>query len=98
MIRYNLLVVLLIVTQTFALKAEFTISKVNGNYFPQLALNGSKIIGVPSDGLWSIATSWENKWPTSWHHASPIGMESSGNWQIVKGVIELPQGKFLIRD
>jgi len=96
--QYYLLMIMLSALQIFAQKTEFSITKANGNYFPQLTLNGSKIIGAPSDGLWSIATGWENRWPAKWHHASPVEMEYSGNWQIVKGEIELPQGKFLIRD
>ncbi len=79
---------------------------VNGNNFkltikdkqPVLMLNNQPFIHAPSDGLWSIATGWENEWPTDWKHASPTKFEQSGDWQILSGTMDLPQGQFFIRD
>ncbi len=68
------------------------------NNLPVFTLGNQNSIEVPDDGLWSIATKWENDWPAGWEHASPIKVEQSGDWQIVSGELELPQGKFLLRD
>jgi hypothetical protein len=77
---------------------QFNIAEQDGKQLPQLSVNGKTILSPPSEGLWSIATSWENSWPANWHHASPTSVEKSGEWQIVKGEIVLPQGKFKVRD
>jgi hypothetical protein len=77
---------------------QFAITDHDGKQLPQLSLNGKAILSPPIEGLWSIATSWENSWPANWHHASPTTKEQSGEWQIVKGEIVLPQGKFKVRD
>lgn len=66
--------------------------------FPAFILNESEIISVPDEGLWSIATAWENDWPTDWKHASPTKFETSGDWQILSGELKLPEGKFQLRD
>ncbi len=65
---------------------------------PVLKLGDQTIITPPPEGLWSIATSWENDWPTNWHHASPVKTEQSGDWQIVSGELALPQGIWKICD
>jgi hypothetical protein len=81
-------------SQTF----NFGIRDGSGKLAPNLSLNGKTIISAPSEGLWSIATAWENEWPAAWQHASPAKLELSGGWQIISGELALPQGIWKIRD
>ena len=68
------------------------------NLTPYIELDKQEIFNVPPEGLWSIATAWENEWPANWKHASPTKFEKSGDWEILSGRMELPEGHFLIRD
>jgi len=52
----------------------------------------------PNEGLWSVATGWEDGWPDGWRHANAVGVERVGDWTVVTGAIELPQGKLELRD
>lgn len=52
----------------------------------------------PEEGLWSVATAWKDGWPDGWRHANVAGVERVGDWTIVTGAIELPQGKLELRD
>lgn len=78
----------------FAQDIQFTVN----NLTPHFELDNQEIFNVPSEGLWSIATAWEKEWPANWKHANPSKFEQSGDWQILSGELELPQGHFLIRD
>jgi len=95
---FFLLFLLCVTSLVNAQKTEFAITNKNGVISPILSLNGKSILSPPKEGLWSIATTWKNSWPADWHHASPTTIEQSGEWQIVKGEIQLPQGIFKIRD
>lgn len=55
-------------------------------------------LSSPAEGLWSIATGWQDQWPTQWSHAKPQAVREFGDWSLVEGVIELPEGKWLLRD
>jgi len=65
---------------------------------PVITLNGKSFLTPPVEGLWSIATAWKNDWPADWKHASPTKVEQSGDWQILTGTLELPEGNFELRD
>lgn len=52
----------------------------------------------PEEGLWSVATAWKDGWPEGWRHANVVGVERVGDWTVVTGAIELPQGKLELRD
>lgn len=56
------------------------------------------LIGSPHEGLWSIATAWNNDRPDGWLHAKPNRVEASGEWTILHGELETPEGKWLLRD
>lgn len=63
-----------------------------------IALNGNTIVYAPAEGLWSVATDWQNDWMCDWHHASPERIEQVGQWSIVHGKIALEQGELVLRD
>ena len=56
------------------------------------------LLSSPSEGLWSIATSWENEWPSNWQHVHPDTILKDGKWTILRGTLNLAEGKFLLKD
>ena len=56
------------------------------------------LLSSPSEGLWSIATSWENEWPSKWQHVHPDTILKDGKWTILRGTLNLPEGTFLLND
>lgn len=67
-------------------------------YSPQISYEEQTLISPASEGLWSIATGWENDWMTDWNHANPTHIEYLDNWTILTGSIVLPEGEMLLRD
>jgi hypothetical protein len=65
---------------------------------PSVLLEEQELLSAPEEGLWSIATGWEDDWPSDWHHASPAELKTSGDWQVVTGELDLPQGKWILRE
>ncbi len=64
----------------------------------ELKLADRVAITSPQEGLWSVATAWENGWPAHWQHAHPTSITQSGDWQIASGTLTLPEGKLELRD
>eukprot|EP00731_Ephydatia_muelleri_P033008 g33008.t1 len=52
----------------------------------------------PKEGLWSIATGWENGWPSNWQHAQISEIKEVGEWKEVIGKLTLPEGDWLLKD
>jgi hypothetical protein len=52
----------------------------------------------PAEGLWSVATRWENDWPTDWKHGQVQTCERKGPWLLASGVVATEQGDWLVRD
>ena len=92
------LCLLIFSVDTFAQKTGFYLGKSGKCLIPAFYVDDKAVLSVPSEGVWSIATAWENKWPALWRHASPSQMEQSGDWQIVRGEIALPKGVMKLRD
>jgi hypothetical protein len=62
-------------------------------------LSGERVLlSSPPEGLWSIASDWRDGWPAEWRHAAPQHMEKSGEWTILSGRLEAPQGAWELRD
>jgi hypothetical protein len=76
------------------------ISIIHENKQIQIGIsNGGNINLVsPKEGLWSVATSWENDWPSNWHHIQPDTVYKDGKWTMVLGKLTLPEGVFLLKD
>lgn len=68
------------------------------NNRPEFSLSNQLIISAPEEGLWSIATGWENDWMTNWTHANPTEEVKSGEWTVLKGKMSFPEGDMLLRD
>ena len=56
------------------------------------------LLHSPEEGLWAVATGWENGWPADWTYSSPEKLLTSNDWTILHGRISLPQGDLLISD
>lgn len=52
----------------------------------------------PPEGLWSVASSWEDGWPGTWQHAQISKVESQPPWTLVYGELEMPGGVLRFRD
>ena len=71
---------------------EFTDGKI------ALTLNGNRVVTAPKEGLWSVATGWQNDWMCCYHYANPDHTEQVGEWSIAYGKIVLPEGELILRD
>lgn len=56
------------------------------------------LLESPSEGLWSVATAWQDSWPAAWRHARPDQVVHTADWTVVTGKLELPQGTLELRD
>ncbi|MBQ2007680.1 MAG: hypothetical protein II236_03285, partial [Alistipes sp.] len=68
------------------------------NSRPVISLGGRSVIEAPAEGLWSVATGWQQDWMCGWVHANPTSQEQSGEWTILKGSMQFEQGELLLRD
>ena len=76
--------------------AQFTILDANGQTRVAVRVDQAVVLASPEEGLWSIATDWENGWPSQWHHASPTKSYMSGRWTVLEGRISLSSGDWLV--
>lgn len=88
-----LLTSLLVVGITFCMAKKN--EKINPPSFP---ISSNKTLVPQPEGLWAIATGWQDDWMTGWKYANPTSEEQSGDWHILKGSIVLPQGEMKLRD
>lgn len=55
--------------------------------------------GFPEEGRWSVATDWQDGWPSAWHHANPASTtEGHEGWTLHHGSLQLHGGEMLLRD
>lgn len=87
--------VMLAILCCFDLSAQI---RLQDDHTPVLTVGEQVVIQAPAEGLWSVATQWENNWMSEWVHANPQTAMVSGDWTIVSGKIELEQGALLLRD
>lgn len=91
-----LTLLLLLFSASLFAQVEMKVNLDSGT--PAFLFKNETFISAPDEGLWSIATKWENDWPAGWTHASPTKIEKSGDWQILTGILSLSEGDFHIRD
>ena len=89
---FMLLVSFLVMTGSSYAQIAFTDNR------PVFGLDGETVITAPDEGLWSVATGWENDWMCSWAHADPQKVEKSGEWTVLSGKMSLAGGELLLRD
>ena len=64
----------------------------------QLISGGVAVLSSPPEGLWSIAVDWTGGKPTGWHHGHPEKSETVGEWTVLSGRVETPQGAWHVSD
>ncbi len=79
-------------------QTQFSVDKVNDNYRIALRSENEILLHSPDQGLWSVAMGWKEDWPDQWRHAHPSSQVTSGEWTILKGEIETPQGVWRLSD
>ncbi len=80
-------------------KTNFKVNETSGQkYGVEFTMNGETILQSPSEGLWSVATDWQNDWMSSWVHGSPTREESVNGWKILTGKMEIQGGEMSVRD
>ncbi|MGV8136089.1 MAG: hypothetical protein AB2L20_12825 [Mangrovibacterium sp.] len=82
----------------FGQEVNFKVNAQGKSYQPELWVSDQKLLFAPEEGLWSVAARWENNWPSGWKHVSPDRYETSGDWQILYGALDLGKGKLFFRD
>ena len=78
--------------------SQIKITEYDGNIIVNVTSPEGSLLHSPEEGLWAIATGWENGWPSLWKYSSPGERRISGEWTILKGRLSLPQGDWLISD
>ncbi|UCC96965.1 MAG: hypothetical protein JSW66_14105 [Phycisphaerales bacterium] len=68
------------------------------HYHVRIALDGRDVLTSPTEGLWSVATAWQEGWPAAWVHAKPTDIERAGDWTILRGTLETPAGAWKLSD
>ena len=69
-----LLTSLLVVGITFCMAKKN--EKINPLSFP---ISSNKTLVPQPEGLWAIATGWQDDWMTEWKYANPTSEEQSGD-------------------
>ena len=84
-----------------------SLSVTAGSIFAQIDLKDKRpvfkvqdktVVSAPEEGLWSVATGWENDWMCDWEHADPQKIEKVGEWTVLSGRMSLAAGDLLLRD
>ena len=79
--------------------AQTTLNIKKGeNFIPNFSYADKTLLETPKEGLWAIATGWENNWSTDWHYAQADSMLKVGDWTMLFGKIKLPTGTWYLRD
>lgn len=89
---------LLLISISFC-NAQTKLTVKKGEYYsPSFSFNNQTLVETPKEGLWAIATGWEDSWSTDWHYASADSMIKEGDWTILYGKLKLPTGSWKLRD
>ena len=67
-------------------------------YRISLVENGQTLLSSPPEGLWSIAFDWQDDWPSDWRHAQATEYKRFGDWHILKGQLNMPNGEWRLAD
>lgn len=59
----------LLITTVLLLNGLFIQSQLKiSNKIPEFILGNQTILVSPTEGLWSVATGWEDNWMSGWRH------------------------------
>jgi len=80
------------------LNADLVIEQVDGHFVPKIYCDDVSLLIPPSEGLWSISTTWTNDWHGDWINANANERVQSGDWTVLLGIMEIPEGTWTFRD
>ena len=64
----------------------------------EIRVQDETLLRSPDEGLWSIAMTWKDDWPTQWQHAHPQTVAHVGPWTVLTGQLQTPAGAWGLRD
>ena len=70
----------------------------DGKSVVEVLSGDSVLLASPDEGLWSLASDWQDGWPTGWHHVQPESVAKDGPWTILQGSLETEAGTWRFRD
>lgn len=79
-------------------QTAFRIREVDGGYGVEFLSGERMLLASPPEGLWSVAIDWRDQWPAGWHHGHATEIEQAGDWTILRGVVETPDGNWRVSD
>ena len=94
----NFLLGIIINTNAQSIEQKLVVVKNNNSTFITIQHHGKTLMSSPPEGLWSIATAWDNNWSSNWQHAQIDSIVDNGDFKIVKGTLNLPEGQWLLTD
>ena len=65
---------------------------------PEFLIQDKVVVSAPDEGLWSVATGWQDDWMCDWKHSDPQKVEKSGEWTVLSGKMSFDRGDLLLRD
>ena len=65
---------------------------------PVFEVQDGMAISAPDEGLWSVATGWQDDWMCDWKHSDPQDVRRSGEWVVLSGTMNFASGDLLLRD
>ncbi len=80
------------------LPCELQLQEHDGAKHVAITSKGKVYLRSPTEGLWSIATDWRDRWPADWKHVHPDRVERVGEWTILHGSLPTPAGTWQLRD
>ncbi len=84
-----------LVTPTSGLSAQTRLLVENGTV---AFTDGRDTLHTPAEGLWSVATEWEDDWMTGWRHVKPEETVNAGELTILKGKASFNGGDLELTD
>ncbi|MGY3052994.1 hypothetical protein ACVWYG_001191 [Pedobacter sp. UYEF25] len=97
LIKLFISAVVLLSAQLSVAQTTFSVKK-EGYYKPAFSYGDKTLLESPKEGLWAIATGWQNDWSADWHYAQADSMLKVGDWTVLFGKIKLATGSWILRD
>lgn len=88
----------LLVLYTVVMQPLVEINETERPIYVKIVHSSGARLRSPEEGLWSIATDWEQEWPARWLHVHPQSVERVGEWALVKGSVFLEGGELFVSD
>jgi len=77
---------------------QFRVREFDGGRAVEVLSGDRALLASPPEGLWSVAMDWRDQWPADWRHAHATEVEQSGDWTILRGVVETARGNWRVSD